>query len=222
MVDKLEEQSDETELSQQDRLELDDAVLQLLGIRDPRQRKSLRERLYGWLEEYFEAARRKEEQAIVNKTIAKKSLKLTPQTLASDIFTLIESEHPALLKSYRDIAQVDGQVSTEGVRIPRQGRPEIVEDLLMTGVRFKGGKGRNELVHTRSTEQAKLVIKIFELGGSGRSYLLPIDTSVIERQIRRIDELLKARQKRITVMIEARTADAEIGRKAYDLVMARF
>ena len=94
--------------------------------------------------------------------------------------------------------------------------------MLTTGVSFKVGKGKSELILTRSIHQARLVVKIVELGGSGRSYLLPIDNDVIERQLRRIDDHLKARRDVATNLIEARTGDAEIGRRAFDLVMARF
>ena len=222
-IDKLAELSDETELGQPDRHELDDAVLlQLLGIREPAKRKVLRERLYDWLEEYFEVAKRKEEHAIANKAIAKRQAKLTPQALASDVFALIEKENPALLKGYRDLAAEDGNVPKEGVRVPSKGTPEVVDDLLMTGVRFRAGKGQTELVRARSVEQARLLIKIFELGSGGRNHLLPIETSVILNQITRIDALLKARRTKVRELIEARTSDAEIGRKAFELVMARF
>jgi hypothetical protein len=92
----------------------------------------------------------------------------------------------------------------------------------MTGVRFRAGKGQSELVRTRSVEQARLLIKIFELGSGGRNHLLPIETSVILNQIKRIDALLKTRRAKVRELIEARTSDAEIRRKAFELAMARF
>jgi hypothetical protein len=81
----------------------------------------------------------------------------------------------------------------------------------MTGVRFRAGKG-----------QTRLAIKIFELGSGGRNYLLPIETSVILNQIKRIDAFLKTRRAKVRELIEARTSDAEICRKAFELAMARF
>jgi len=221
-VDKLDQLEDVTEFEQSDRQELDDAVFQLLGIREPSRRKTIRERLYEYLQDYFENARRKEEHAIANKATAKRQGKLTPQVLASDVFALIEKENPALLKGYRDLAAEDGNVPKEGVRVPSKGTPEVVDDLLMTGVRFRAGKGQTELVRTRSVEQARLAIKIFELGSGGRNYLLPIETSVILNQIKRIDAFLKTRRAKVRELIEARTSDAEICRKAFELAMARF
>jgi hypothetical protein len=221
-VDKLDQLGDATEFEEADRQELDDAVFQLLGIREPSRRKTIREQLYSYLEDYFETTRRKEEHAIANKAIAKRQAKLTPQALASDVFTLIEKENPALLKGYRDIATEGGNVPKEGVHVPNKGTPEIVDDLLMTGVRFRAGKGQTELVRTRSVEQARLLIKIFELGSGGRNHLLPIETSVILNQINRIDALLKTRGAKVRELIESRTGDPEIGRKAFELAMARF
>jgi hypothetical protein len=142
--------------------------------------------------------------------------------LAQDVFVLIEKEYPGLLKGYRDLVRDDDDVAVEGIRIPGHGKPELVNDLLMTGVRFKRGKGQGEIVRTRSVEQALLLIKLFELGEAGRSHFVPIDQSIIESQVRRIDAPIKKRQSKVRKLIENRTTDAEISRRAFDLVMARF
>jgi hypothetical protein len=65
------------------------------------------------------------------------------------------------------------------------------------------------------------VIKVFELGSAARNQFLPIEKPVILNQIKRIDALLKARRAKVRELIEARTSDAEIGRKAFEMVMAR-
>ena len=220
--DKLDELSDENELGQKDRWELDDAVLQLLGVRQAGRRRELRERLYSSLEDYYEAARLKEEQAVINKTVAKSASKLTPQTLAADVFALIERDHGGLLRKYADLAEIDGDYLFDGVRVPGHGKPELVDDMLMTGVRFNGGKTRSELIKTRSVAQARLVAKIAELGGGGRHHMVPSEPKVIGRQTRRIEDHLRVRERQVKELIEMRTADPEIGRKAFELVMARF
>ena len=61
---ELDELSD---LSEADRRELDDAVLDLLGIETKKQREKMTGDLYDYLCEYFEWVRRKEEKAILNK-----------------------------------------------------------------------------------------------------------------------------------------------------------
>ena len=133
-ISQLQALSDVTEFDQEDRRELDDAVLELLGIKDAKARSQLREQLYAYLEDYFEAARRKEETAIDNKKVAKRKDKITPQSLASDVFTEIENNHPALLKGYSDLVKPDGEIPVEGVRIPHSSKAEILHDMLTVGV----------------------------------------------------------------------------------------
>jgi hypothetical protein len=222
MIEKIADLDESTEFDQGDRQELDDAVLELLGVRDAHERRDLRESLYDYLSEYFENARRKEEQAIVNKAAAKRRDKLTPQSLALDVFAAVEGEDPALLMGYRDLADRDGAVAVEGIRVPGHKKTELIHDLLMTGVRFSRGRGNGEIVRTRSADQARLILKIIELGEVGRNHFVPIERSVIAQQIERIDGHLRKRRARVREMIEARTNDQEIGRRAFDLVMARF
>jgi len=138
------------------------------------------------------------------------------------VFVLIEQEHPALLKSYRDLVGSNVSYPTEGVRVPGKGKPEIVDDMLTTGVRFATGRGRGELVNTRSRAQAELVMKIAEAGGGGRNHFLPVGDGESAELSRKLDELTRTRSTKVRELIEARTSDAEIGRKAFDLVMARF
>ena len=64
------------------------------------------------------------------------------QALATDVFASIEAEHPELLKSYRDLLKELEAGPTDGVRVASRGRPEIVNDMLMTGVRFSAGRGK--------------------------------------------------------------------------------
>jgi len=221
-IEALETLSDATEFGQEDRQKLDDAVLELLGVPDKTVRTELRIRLYQFLQEYFESARVKEELAIANKATAKRQAKLTPQTLANDVFVLIEQEHPGLLKSYRDIADSSSSYPAEGVRVPGKGKPEIVDDMLTTGVRFVTGRSKGDLVSTRSRAQAELLIKVFELGGGGRHHFLPSDDNEARAQIAKIERLIRDRRAKVRELIEARTSDPEIGRKALELVMARF
>jgi hypothetical protein len=51
-------------------------------------------------------------------------------------------------------AEMRSGVGKEAMRKRGKGRPELINDLLMTGVRFKSRKGQGELVRTRSVERA--------------------------------------------------------------------
>ena len=196
--------------------------MELLGISSARKRKELRERLYAHLQEHFENIRRKEEKGIDNKKVAKRRDKITPQSLGQDVFTEIENQHPALLRGYQDFARLDNGAGVEGIRVPARGKPELVNDMLTTGVRFVMGRKSGELIETRSADQAKLILRLVELGEGGRNHFVPFDDKVIRRLIKRIDEHLRKRRETVRALIDARTGDPELRQKAFDLVMARF
>ena len=221
-VDKLEQLSELTEFDFDDRHELDDAVLELIGISNPRDRVALRDRLYSFLKDHFENLRTKEEEAIGNKKKAKRQAKITPGSLASDVFNEIEKKHPSLLAGYREFAKQAGDVAKEGIRVPSKGEPELVDDMLMTGVRFKTSRTQGELVQTRSVEQSKLVKLIFEIGNGGRSHFVPIEEAVLSEQISLLETQLRSRLETANRLIEARTADPELAMKALDLVLSKF
>ena len=221
-IDELQNYSDATEFDQVDRQELDDAVLELLGVADGKKRAELRARLYAHLQDYFEAVRRKEERGIDNKVRAKKNAKVTPQTIAADVFAQIESQRAILLKGYRDLVNQAGAVAVEGVKVPSVGTPEIVDDMLNSGVKFMRGKKKGEFVKTRSRAQAELVLRIVALGEGGRHHFIPIDETVINTTIRAIDAQVRRRESEVRALIADRTQDPELQEKALRLAMAKF
>ena len=126
-----------------------------------------------------------------------------------------------MLGGYRDLSKEDRDLSVEGIRVPGYGKAEIVDDMLTTGVRFTKGRRQGEIVKTRSVDQARLIMKIVELGEGGRNHFVPVDTIIIRKQIKRIDRQLRQRQKKVLELVKDRTNDPEIIRKALDLTMAR-
>ena len=82
----LDRLSDLCELDMPDRRELDDAVLELLGVADPDRRQALIEELYAYLRQFFEWTRRKEEKAIENKNTSRRKVKFSPAVVAGQIW----------------------------------------------------------------------------------------------------------------------------------------
>jgi hypothetical protein len=82
---ELQALSDLCELDMDDRRALDDAVLEMLGVKDKHERNSLIERLYAYLREFFEGVRQKEEKAIDNKNRSKRRGALSPAELAASV-----------------------------------------------------------------------------------------------------------------------------------------
>ena len=100
---RLSELSTASELTQPDRRELDDAVLELLGVARKEERKQLLDELYAYLKQFFIQTRRKEELANANKKKAGSGKRVTPQGLALEIFNELREHHPTLLRRYEEL-----------------------------------------------------------------------------------------------------------------------
>ena len=96
----LDQLSDLCELDLPDRRELDDAVLEMLGVADPARRQALLDELYAYLRQFFEWTRQKEEKAIRNKLTSRRKVKVNPAAVAGQILAEIQSNHPSLLRRY--------------------------------------------------------------------------------------------------------------------------
>ena len=166
--------------------------------------------------------RRKEERGIDNKVRAKKSAKITPPKIAADVFAQIEAQRPILLRGYRDlVTQADG-ADVDGIKVPSVGAPQIVDDMLNSGVNFMRGKKKGEFVKTRSRAQAELVVRIVALGEAGRHHFVPVDEEAINSSIKTIDAQLRRREVEVRTLIAERTQNSELQEKTFDLVMSKF
>ncbi|MBW2069587.1 MAG: SAM-dependent DNA methyltransferase, partial [Deltaproteobacteria bacterium] len=99
-IDELGKLSNESELDMPDRRELDDAVLQMLGVRSKKRRQELIDELYDYLREFFERTRQKEEKAIANKKKAKRRGPARPGEIAAQIYQEIKETENHLLQQY--------------------------------------------------------------------------------------------------------------------------
>src|SRR5438093_234217 len=125
------------ELCQEDRRELDEAVLELIGIASHEQRMKVLEELYHQTTNYYRYQRTQDIQAMEDRS-GKKNNHLGPQDLAESIwFALPENE-----KTLPLVPWLEGWPETELVEIP-EGEPEALGAADMfnpTAVTFKGNK----------------------------------------------------------------------------------
>ena len=211
--DRLDEFSDETELDQSDRQALDDAVLELLGVRD----RAVRDRLYAFLRRYFEDKRVREEEAIDNRRRTAAARTLGPEQVATDVFQEIERDYPALRRTYLDLTR--GSADGDGIAIPAAGDPKLVDDLVTVGVRFgeKGGR----LVTTRALEQAELVMAIASVGPRGRNVFVPREGPRARELTSELQTLARARSRKVSELVANRTIDADVVDGAIALVLRK-
>ncbi len=216
--DKLDELSGLCELDMADRRELDDAVLQLLGVRSKRDRNELIEALYAYLREFFEWTRRKEEKAILNKKRAKRLGPARPSEIASQIHEQIKDEQPSLLRHY-DPDFIDKTKPFDTFDFPADGAPRLDQGLFNShGVAFMKGKKTIGVVDTRVAAQDPLVILLANSGVRGL-VRVPHEDKECRSLRQRYEKFVRAREKCIRELIEDRTADEDMQEKIHEALM---
>jgi methylase of polypeptide subunit release factors len=192
------------ELKQPDRRALDDAVFELLGVTDPAERAKLVQRLHEDTARHFRAIRvveiEKMEQRAKNA-----NRRFTVQELAADAWDAAE------LPDLTPLAEWIGKrpESTSGVLIPDE-RPAFMSPSPMFDpdtVYF--GRSRATHVDCASNGQAKLIVRIANVGVSGR-VKVPADDASCLALLDEVDNRLRAANKRFAELAEARTSDASL------------
>ncbi len=206
--------SDKTELDMADRRELDDAVLEMMGIASEKRRRDIIEELYDYLREFFEMTRRKEEHAIRNKKRASRRGRRTPMDIAEQILDWLEEHEPQWLRRYDpDFLPHDEPYDTW--ELPAEGKATLVHDVFDGyGVRFtKAGKEKG-FISGRHEEQHALIAYLANRGLRGL-VRVPVEAETCAELRRRYADYLTRRTHRLWELIEARTADEDTQKAVY-------
>lgn len=207
---KLESLSDKCELDMPDRRELDDAVLQMMGVSDKAKRNELINRLYAYLHGFFEDVRQKEERAIENKKRAAKRSKKSPTDLAKEVYDDIDLNYRWLLKKYEDhfldpiTEEIDIKVLPKGI-VP-SGPEQILNGYRLV---YSAGRGRGaEYIEVPFEAQAKLLKLLSEQGFS--SYVrYPHYEEDAKRLWSDFSEHVSKKTAKLTELVTERTHDEE-------------
>ncbi len=209
---ELEKLSDLCELDLADRRELDDAVLEMLGVESAARRQELLDELYDYLREFFELTRQKEEKAIVNKNKARRRGQASPTEIAAQILAEMSESHPDLLRCY-DPDFLDLTKPFDTFELPAEGIPHPLKEvnplLYDLGVVFMKGKKPVANIDTKIPEQDPLVIL---LAGSGMHGLVrvPHDPEECRRLHHEFTGFLHRREETIRELSANRTLDDEV------------
>ena len=212
---ELDNLSDLCELDMPDRRQLDDAVLQLLGIKVKKRRDEMINELYDYLRQYFEWTRQKEEKAILNKKRAARRELITPDHIAEQIYNEISSNHPQLLRYYeQDFLNRSKPFDT--YEIPLEGVAEPFSDMFIEhGVRFsQKGKATGKVIETVSRAQDDLLIIVANAGVRGL-VCLPHNDAECSKLGNDYDKFIRQRDDRIKELISERTADEDLQEDIY-------
>lgn len=215
-LDKL---SDECELDMPDRRDLDDAVLEMMGVRSKARRQELIDELYGYLRQFFEWTRQKEEKAIINKGIAKRRGPARPGEIASQISQWITENEGQLLRQY-DSDFLDKSKPFDTFDIPAEGTAEAYSDMFTThSVKFlKGRSNQIALIETKNPAQSDLIVLVARSGIQGL-VRIPHEEDECLNVFREYDGFIRERERRLRELIAERTADEDMQEKIYDALM---
>jgi len=220
-IGELEKLSDISELEMADREELDDAVLEMLGVTSAKRRKEILNALYGCLHEFYETNRQIEEKANLNKILSKHKGIARPEDIAQQILEEMEQASPEFLRRYEEDF-LDPAKDFDTYELPADGEPRYEPDMISSSaVTFVKGKGRRMMrVETRSPLQAELLAIVARSGV--RSFIrIPHDDKECRKVLRAFEPFVLDRDQKVRTLINDRTADEDLQEKIYNALMPK-
>jgi hypothetical protein len=216
--DELQGLSDETELDMVDRRELDDALLELIGIASKKERADILDHLYSYLRDHFELARRKEELGIQNRNTSRRLGAVRPEDLAEEIMERIRREQPYMLRAYDFFLDKSKPYVT--VEVPLDGEPKPYKGLFHEhGVEFVKGKKSLAIVELKNDAQVSLAMTLVGNGVRGL-VRLPINAADSSTMAKLVTAHIAQSGAKLRELVEDRTSDEDMQASVTDLVRA--
>ena len=190
------------ELQQPDRRDLDDAVLELMGVSDPNERETLIARLYEATAQHYRDIRVVEIEKMEQRTKTG-DRRFSTQDLAADIWDGAELEDATPLPEW-----IGRQPESDSAVIIPDERPAVVANPLFDPNKVYCGKGRKTYIDCTSQGQAQLVARLANLGVSG-DVKLPAKQGPCSALLVRLEERMVKALGRFKELAESRTEDAK-------------
>lgn len=192
------------ELQQPDRRDLDDAVLELLGVADPEERDELVGRLYEATARHFRDIRVVEIEKMEQRAKSDNK-RFSVHDLAADIWDAAELEDATPLAEWighRD--ESDGMVN-----IPEKRPAALIDNPLFGDNTVYFGKRREATLHCPSRGQAELVARMATLGVSG-DVKVPAALAPAMKLLDRVNVRMAKATDRFKELAESRTGDERV------------
>jgi hypothetical protein len=204
------------ELQQSDRRDLDDAVFELLGVSDPKERDELIARLYEATAKHFRDIRVVEIEKMQQRSKSDNK-RFSVHDLAADIWDAAELEDATPLAEW-----IGRQPRSDSVVILPEDRPAVLVDNPLFGdntVYF--GKHRKAQVDCQSRGQAELVARLANLGIDGQ-VKMPASLDACFKMLDRVNDRLKKAGERFRELAESRTGDDRIREQLVEVLESWF
>jgi methylase of polypeptide subunit release factors len=200
------------ELLQQDRINLDDAVFELLGVDDPQERGRLVAALHRATALYFRQGRVVELQAMENRA-RDNNHRFRVEELAADIWDAAELEDATPLAEWLGrLPESDSLAS-----IPDERPAALSKDVMFAPNTVYFGKGRMSYIECQSRGQAELVVRLAGLGVSG-DVKLPADLAACLKLLEHVNRHVEHAAARFKELAESRTGDERIQRQLMEVL----
>jgi hypothetical protein len=190
--------SEEFEL--RDRQQLDDAVLELIGVRQQEERARLRDTLYGSMRQIYKETRKAElKMQVLRRRMARRG-KLTPRSIAQDIWETFDKI--ALRHFPYDFIPDETQV--EYLDLAPAKKVRLIDDLFQKGALRANG-------HTyalRHPDRAQFAARVLEEGHSGR-VAIPTQPGICARALSEHDKYRTDMGEAFRERVAEYTADEE-------------
>jgi hypothetical protein len=192
------------ELKQADRRELDEAVLELLGVSKPEERRELLDRLYEATAQHFREIRVVEIEKMQQRAKAG-SRRFSVHDLAADIWDAAELDDATPLAEW-----IAARPESDALAIIPEERPvNLTDDPMFAPNVVHFGKSGRTMVECQSRGQAELVERLAKLGISGE-VKMPAELHASTKLLARVDERLEEAAARFKELAESRTGDERV------------
>lgn len=185
------------DLAMKDRQELDDAVLEMLGVSDPAEREALRAELYSEVTKLLRTIRAAEKRMQKHRSATARKGKATPHSIAAEIWEAEIEEKPQV-KTPLDFIFTEDVYEQE---LP-EGKATVVNDLFTNCSLRIGGR----LISFDHLQQAAFAQAVSKAGVHGL-VSIPMDPEVCEQAVKIYEEYESQITARFEELASAYTGD---------------
>ena len=205
-----------------DRRALDEAVLELIGVKRHSERDELLNELYDYLRRFFEATRQKKSRRLATNTTQRKGAAL-PQDVATEVLHFVTDHEPRLLRNYNDLVAewMAGDDNWIALEIVPQTEASVKEDMLELGVEYKRGKKVVKFVAAPSHTHAQ-VLALAGTWGIMNFVKLPRTEERALAFLKHASAYFSERTARLQELVSERVLDTEAQDKIMALLAGRF
>jgi hypothetical protein len=200
------------ELKQPDRRDLDDAVLEMLGVSDPKERDELTGRLYEATARHFRDIRVVEIEKMEQRAKSDNK-RFNVHDLAADIWDAAELEDATPLAEWVGKRPESDVLAS----IPEERPAVLLDNPLFPDHSVYFGKARTARLACQSRGQAELAVRLANMGVSG-DVKMPAELAPAMKLLDRVNVRMGKATARFKELAESRTGDERVRQQLMEVL----